>query len=1280
MSDVLEFKPDELEILEEFVYDEEVQRPEALRFYPLEEQLDDLVRPMLQSAMVSPDAPVPDSVMRKARKLREQVYDLYMRSTTFDTESGAPRSKRAAAEPLERNPAPKWIIPYVKGTEIMHDLSFTEVPSGSSSVRVISSRSHLEGPKPRLPLQQVARSFEAQRTVDNEVGGTPFNPSATGIVAVYDGFRPKNTGSKIRPIWTLEPTTKQTKLLNPWIYWKGIPQSNGSMPTVPTVAFPGEAREVRGWIILPPDDVGRIDPRAIVAGEIADVIMDPPTQQVWFQPKPVLLHEWRDLSANRPTIQEVLDHAPSRIPDKLMEAYLRTYGLEFQDIPWNIWSQLLSNNEPQLEPYDPSSSKKQNNDLNEILSPPSSVLLPESLYGPYYPAMHIIAWTKQQPDGGQWIRWKHLEQSIQDVKSASGSLLLLDHPVPSDLQPTNVSECLLSAGSWREFRGRGVFQSETRLCLPVDIVARSQQVRRSKDRIALKEFREKLAQQMRQLEIELVSRFKQNVEKENENIGENLTNIPSPEEAKLQEARTKLLKILNEEDLRKASQIRSFLQEIGASSKSFQWHLEGGWLLCQHTLELLDAQEKNKDAMEAFDNEWTVVMEGGRVCRFCGERISKDVWDTQYDFDENGYVRVNRQVLEEVNSALAPAPSVTEREIVLKNILKSEERADGRILFLLITALALEPQIELVRKLAESGFAFTDQFIRNYNVPTEQTVSIRVFCGIALFVLLLKTHSPILRPNRRFKSYPFSLEGFPRSRSDADSNNSPVLDYVLGTLAFVFQEGVAQLLRKDVLYNPLKLLSTDMAKVQATIIRLIRLFLTQDQGFESVEFVNSTPTIKHEVGYFTVTSQISSYDDSEPRNKSAVELGLWLYKRRILKANTFLEPRSKDEPMEKRMQPEWDDVVKSGSIQNANTFLFWAPALQFPKGIGRTEARKINQNPNHIQIIKFLKDSKKRSTGKNLFEDSTLAQIVGSKKDSEVESAVRILLSKNKKLVAREILNNKHKELDEDAFAAYNIRVFSNALNAIYRFFVGKPVFGLMQRGVSALFGEQSAVLPDKLKTAIAETDTLLGKIPTTANPKKLEEIEQLLRELYLAAGHTLDSTRIHIEPQWDVAWAATTRAIELLREEFGKETTDFVFNKIVEWYQEPYRFSPQQIAEQLLKQRAAERKEFASRLGQLSDTERNLVTDMMNIGLLRPVAVVTSQDRAEMAEELEEKIDSEDFRLAISVSEDSDLDTPGHEQIFDRGSYGDLMNTPSEIAYNEYSAELFQSRFESDD
>ena len=47
MADILSFQPEEYEILEEFTFEEEIQRPDELRFFTLDEQLLDYFEKVL---------------------------------------------------------------------------------------------------------------------------------------------------------------------------------------------------------------------------------------------------------------------------------------------------------------------------------------------------------------------------------------------------------------------------------------------------------------------------------------------------------------------------------------------------------------------------------------------------------------------------------------------------------------------------------------------------------------------------------------------------------------------------------------------------------------------------------------------------------------------------------------------------------------------------------------------------------------------------------------------------------------------------------------------------------------------------------------------------------------------------------------------------------------------------------------------------------------------------------------------------------------------------------
>jgi hypothetical protein len=184
----------------------------------------------------------------------------------------------------------------------------------------------------------------------------PDRPSPVGAEVVYDGVVAVNEATAARPAYSLKPAAKATRLLPAYVYQRGLPQNDGSVLLPPQVVYPAELRELRGWVVLPPGAAGVVDPRDVVAGVLEDVLVDPPSVAgAWFQGKPVLLREWRDLAGNVPSVEEVLRHAPEPRPCPALAAHLAHWGLRLSDVPWALWRSVLLADASQgpVAPYDP---------------------------------------------------------------------------------------------------------------------------------------------------------------------------------------------------------------------------------------------------------------------------------------------------------------------------------------------------------------------------------------------------------------------------------------------------------------------------------------------------------------------------------------------------------------------------------------------------------------------------------------------------------------------------------------------------------------------------------------------------------------------------------------------------------------------------------------------------------------------------------------------------------------------------------------------------------------
>jgi hypothetical protein len=1285
----LVFTEDQFEVLEEFTYDEKVQRSEEFRFYPLEEQLDDLIRPLLEGAGTEA---VPASLMQRALRLRNLALQLYRDSTGF-TPEGAPFGKRAAADPLDRLPNPDWIVPYVRGIEVLRNVEpiVGSVPDTVHMIGKPADKTH----RMLLYANQVQAQFDMQRVLEPTIHAAD-RPSPVDMEVVYDGVIPFNEASASRPAYSLKAATKSTRLLPAYIYQRSVQQNNGSILTEPQVIYPAERQELRGWIVLPPGDATVVNPRDVVAGLIEGVLVDPPaTNMVWFQSKPVLLREWRDLWGNRPSVEEVLRQAPEQKPGSLLEEYLAYYGLRMSDIPWSLWNSiLLPKEEEVIVPYDPEAesednetkqketrNKKREEKEEEEEKESKTRLLPTHLYGPYPPGLSVLAWLSSQPDGGQWVRATHSLQALAaDPGTASGSsLLLIDHALPADLKPTTVQECLIDVSSWREFRGRGVFQPDTRLCLPLDIVKRKQLIRRTQGRLAISEVKAQLTTHLQWLEA-LVRRDPAVLAAA---AASEATSKAAPIEARIEkvtESQKRVRALLDHPEMpdsQKATLVTALLSQLHAEgSPDRQWRdpVDKAILVCQHTLSLLalmDSADADEGAMESFYSEWTFTERGARVCQYCGQQVSKDVWDTSFEYTEDGFLDVTRSELVPEAAAGPVLLRLTDTERMLRAVLRTDERADGRILFYLLTMLGIEPHPQTLQRFVESGFAQTDAFVRDRNLPKGGMEAVaRAYFGVALFVLLLKTHSPMLRPTRRLDRFAFSLEGYPRSRSDADSTTSPILSYVLGTLGYAFKNGLGAAIKdKDVLHKPLQLLSEEPARVRAFVIQFIKVLLTQAP--DTMVFLNETPDSVSSAAADEGTLGL----EAAARQETAAGYGAWLYGRILHHSARLLEPRTAQEGMPDRIAEAFAEVEKKvealrGPLRALPRLM--SPPLRVPFRVG------VDQDPLILQIAPSLIAQTQKTS-------EAASSRRGATTDAAVEKQLRILQQGlTHKGSIGESLAKTRPDVSPEVRSAYELRILQGVLRFLYRVFVGTSVHNYSERTLNPSAS-------DKLRQAVRETDLLLSDVPVRTEEAEDAGLEAALEELVWTATLSLDTARIHIDLQLDVARVCTGKAIELVRSVFGKEAMEKVLHKAVEWEREVYRFSADDIAAQLLKQRSRERQVFRERLGEMDDTTRAQFTDMMALGLRSAADVFSGADRSAMAdallrEEQEsrsganslygdesrsganslEETDGDDLvnaAMPFMTSSDND-DAPGFEAHFDRGDYGDLANGYGEDVY----------------
>jgi hypothetical protein len=1225
------FTDADFEVLEDIAFEEEVQRRN--RFFTLESQLDDLIQSMLP---VGEDPP--PSKLRQAIQKRELAKQLYYECTAYSP-VGIPVAKASHAQPLERNPNPSWIVPYVEGVEIMHDVKPQDDAHGD--FKVLSSKPPPKGSQQRALLyqQQLIDLFERQRVLDS--ASKMDHLSYTGGPAIYDGVLiDRKTGA-------VSQVVKKTRLLPAYTYWHGIVQGNGDVFTAPQTVYPAEKRQLRGFVILPPGHEG-VDPRDIASLEDVDAIIDPPSTTMWFNSKPVLLREWRDLENLRPSLQDVLEHAPVSSDIPTLRKYLAYYGIIFKDLPWAAYQKLFVS-EPGI-PFKPEDVARF--ELRER-PVPDARLFP-AVYDAYEPGQSIMGWLLSHADGGQWVRNMKALQSIPLLPAGPSASLLPAPQVPADLPKTTPAECL-KVRSWTEFRSTGVFQTETRKCVPVEIVHRLQELRRSNGRVSTKEWLAILNTQQKQIET-LLSALKRSRDAQRVVVpliqAEAMVASLTPQQVAIRE-------VLDDNDIsdsEKVTRLIELLDKLGVWKDAsalgdetsphlyYYQDMAGGapsFLLCSHTLAGLQVKD-----LEAYYDQFAIIDGGSRVCKFCGEVIATDVMDTEFDYNEDGFKQVHRSVLD---NGPVLAPKANEKELALKALLQTEIRADGRMLYSLLLLLGVDPDFMKLQDFVKTCFTQTDAYVlANRNrIGAGLEALIRTLFGLAFFVLLLKTHEPALRPSRQFPRSAFTLEGYPRSKGDTEFS-SPLLSYIIDAMAFVYRQS-PWLPQKDAVVNTMKLASESPSRVRDYTLQFIRVLLGTMP--DDVKFLTTPPS-----EIFSTTIQPINSISTE----SAEQYGAWLYGR-ILKKADIMDGRGANESMEGRIDADYWDIARRveklrDAWRNASARIA-LPLTLYP--LAKEEAASLKQRGTRAIAIE------KEVSVEHEIETPVLKALVAARTDAKLEAAVRDF--GRPKMQLGPYLSGRT-DLDTTTRLTYEIRVMVGVLRMLCRTFIGKAVHEYMEGAV-----RMTSEL-DKLRVAVREREALIAQVPLDETRTRWSRD---LREC-LDAAEGIDR-RLSTDLQAVATRACLERGLAIVQDTFGKELTWNAYDALQKWESELYLPTDKFIADKLLQQRSKERFEFATRLGLKSDVERNIMVDMMALGLMRTSEVFDMEDRARMADTIEKEAALELRReqnpmLPVVAGEDDNPVVPS--AIYTNGDYGDVVDGNYEDDYDEAMNMRYDSEY----
>lgn len=733
MADVLTFDPaTEFEILENIPdFEEEIQRPEDLRFFTLDEQLLDY-----QSKVLSGKKKITKFEIKKIYNEVARFRDIYNKLIVFgDMETGyiVDTERKSINVP--------WVTPIYS--------NFDYVPY-----------SYKENWMPLMDKSQL------------------YNPNYYNrlVVTIPKPYKTtEGTGIPIskKTVLVNEEGLKAIQAVGTYVRTKGVIHEDGTFDVLPIPMLnTADDIRVKGYYL------GK---REL---EIPNPLKDHPFLSSTNPSSIITTDPLLDIF---PSIQAILNHAVKTTTDPYGEGlkYLKIYDVKLSQIPWKLWKERFPPVDQVSSP--PSVLSIKFPESNEIIAPSDNIR--KQYVKPWLPGVFPRYWLMKQEDGGLLTAKMYLSKVGQAglvPPEIQGEKLK-----PSET-PSTPEECLVT-DNFDAFLNSGVYRSPNPgivssltdkgkplppgICLSVDYIQQEITGLTSAGKTA---WRETSGAELLEEHVKLLRKFQVETQKELEPKYEKFGIRPESE------IRKDVVTILNDpqrtpED--KANDIQTIVNMIMPTNEVYL-DKDESTIICNHTLAILRGDlEENR---LGFYSKWTTIVDGGRICKHCGEQINNDVLVAQDEFDSNGGVIINYETLEtQMFQGESNISSFTNSIRQLGKLFTLENPGEA-ILYLLLSLLQILPNegsvlpiLQYIRKLAGAVRA-------NKKIEKSARERVEGITGIVGAVVLLQTHNPFLLPRRSIGKRIFKTSGYPRDTTE--TSESPVLDNVLYVLRSTFDE------------------------------------------------------------------------------------------------------------------------------------------------------------------------------------------------------------------------------------------------------------------------------------------------------------------------------------------------------------------------------------------------------------------------------------------------------------------------------------------------------------
>ncbi len=699
------FDPSELEVLETFDFEEEVQKPEDTRFFTLDAQLTDFFEKTL------PKGKVTKHEIKELKQLKDRFKTAY-EGLIVATESDY------VVNTTKKSIHLSWVNPVYAGfdyKEFSYDKEWRPI---FENRRTVNYYPRLIGALPRPYIStEPGRLLMQNDTIVNEEGKKP-------IVGLGNYLMTKTI---LKDEWYYETITVE------------VPNTADELKTIGF--YLGERPEL---------------PRPL---------MDHPFLK---SNKPSFVKTDVSLLDSFPSVTAILEHAiPVTTDPYAAKDLLKLYDVKMSQIPWSAWRERFPPVERQDVPM-PVMELKFKRDSPDT---PSEILT--KVYSDWNPGIDSRLWLAQQVDGGYFVS----KLLLSEASSAGSLAVSAFSEVPTASFPESKAEiCMNLTTSFDSFLSSGIYRPSGKggQCIPVSTILQEKVTMAYKGRIAWKEStkHDTLVDYQKLLKLFQIPL-----------IAETLPKYEKYDHLPKSERHADVLAIQadpNREPEDKAEALELIVRDLTLENRKY-YDVPGQFVMCLHTIEILRGALEDKFK---FYSEWTVSVDGKRVCHFCGEEINADTFSAVKEYDEDGHLVMDYSALETEISTNNVINSLAE----LKKLFNPDNAGES-LLFTIMTFLQvlpdekqLTPILQLIRKLSAGLKA---RAATSKAIAKEKQELVEGSLGIAGAVVLLQAHNPFLIPKRSVGNRPLNTSGYPRDSDNPEDCH--VLSSILVLLRKTFE-------------------------------------------------------------------------------------------------------------------------------------------------------------------------------------------------------------------------------------------------------------------------------------------------------------------------------------------------------------------------------------------------------------------------------------------------------------------------------------------------------------